>query len=86
MSSNQVVPPDLGVAFGLDRQVQQAVAGELGEQVLEHAIAHRQLVFACAVQVDLNGYLGLGRVPYDPASSVRHSRISLNAAINASVW
>jgi len=27
---HQVVPPDLGVAFGLDRQVQRAVAGELG--------------------------------------------------------
>src|SRR6266487_221222 len=65
-----VVRVDLGVPLGLERQVEQAVPGELGEHVVEerHAGAHRGP--AGAVQPQLDEDLGLLGLPLNPGGSV----------------
>jgi hypothetical protein len=52
-----VVAVDVQVAFGLDVEVDQPVAGDLIEHVIEEADAGGQLGRAGAVQVDANADL-----------------------------
>jgi hypothetical protein len=56
-----VVRVDLGVPLGGDRQVEQAVLGELGEHVVEERHAGPHLGGAGAVEAELDhdaGFLG----------------------------
>ena len=54
-----VVVVDVQVAGGLKAQVQQAVAGDVGEHVVEEADAGDDLAPAVAVEVDAEGDIGL---------------------------
>ena len=63
---DRVVGVDVGVALGLDGQVDQRVPGERGEHVVVEADAGRDVVAAGAVEVDLDEHLGLAGLALDP--------------------
>jgi hypothetical protein len=62
---DRVVAVDVQVAFGLDVQVDQPVAGDLVQHVVEKTDAGGQPGLAGAVKVDADGDLGLGGVAGD---------------------
>ena len=62
---DRVVGVDVQVTLGAYGQVEPAVAGQLGEHVVEEADAGRDVAAARAVQVQLDPDLRLGRVPLD---------------------
>ncbi len=55
-----VVIVDVGIAGGVDLQVEQAVAADLVEHVTEEGHAGAHLAAACAVQVKRHAHVGLG--------------------------
>ena len=62
---DRVVVVDVQVAGRLQAQVQQAVAGDVGQHVVEEADAGDDLAAAVAVEGDAQGDVGLGRPPRD---------------------
>ena len=62
---DRVVAVDMQVAIGLDVQVDQAVARDLVQHVVEKADAGMQLRLAAAVEVDAHRDAGFGRVAGD---------------------
>lgn len=55
---HRVMPVNVQIAFGMDRQIHQAMASDLIEHVVKKANASLQISLACAVEVDGHGDLG----------------------------
>ena len=85
---DEVVGVALDVAGGVDAEVEEAVAGELLEHVVEHADAGRDLVAAGAVDVEGEGDAGLAGAAFDVGAAVISqlpAPIALRASITRSV-
>jgi len=68
-----VVAVNVQVALGLDVEVNQAMTRDLVEHVVKEPNARGQLGLAAAVEVDLDGNLGFGRVAADFGGASCHS-------------
>ena len=64
-----VMRVDMQVTFDLDPQVEQPVLAERRKHVVVETHAGRHIRTADAVEVDLGQYLGLARLPVDPADA-----------------
>ena len=69
---DEVMPAGFEVAFGLEGYVNESVAAELGDEVVEHAVAGFDVGIAIAVQVDSEGDLGFAGGAFYGCFSVIH--------------
>ena len=66
---DRVVRVDMEVALGADGEIDHAVARDLVQHVVEERHAGGEVGAAAAVEVDLDGDLGLGRLALDPGGA-----------------